>query len=237
MFLGNAFSNIIHNLWSWLFSQFLTLRRSVHFPSKTRNVQFVFVYILHSPPPLFLSMMSICFYPYHKVKTNLGRREGERSGCCASFSRERRITTSSLFYSVSLLFIPPSWSFPLLFLWTMQTSPLRQQLRRADTPHPSLIKQEAQRTKQNKKSPQEFLLFLISGGIGTALFYLLYEFLYVSFPFQHYKATLCWVISYLCSIVWQLELHRRLAFLSPLFLLISYLFPPKPILSFCFLFY
>lgn len=87
----------------------------------------------------------------------------------------------------------------------------KPQLRRADTPFPDVLTQEKAniRKRKSKKSPKEFLLFLISGGIGTALFYILYEFLFKVAPFEHYKSTIAWVVAYLCSIVWQMELHRR----------------------------
>lgn len=87
----------------------------------------------------------------------------------------------------------------------------KPQLRRADTPFPSVMTQEKANTRarKNNKSTKEFLLFLISGGIGTALFYVLYEILFQVFPFENYKSSIAWVVAYLCSIIWQMELHNR----------------------------
>ena len=59
---------------------------------------------------------------------------------------------------------------------------------------------------------KEGILFVISGVIGTILFYILYEFLYRILTFEEYKSTICWCISYLLSIAWQHKLHLVIVF-------------------------
>lgn len=62
----------------------------------------------------------------------------------------------------------------------------------------------------------QFIRFVISGTIGTALFYLLYEFLYFLLqyakPLLDYRASISWFVSYVLSILWQHALHRYLVF-------------------------
>eukprot|EP01125_Pyxidicula_operculata_P012366 TRINITY_DN4060_c0_g1_i15.p1 TRINITY_DN4060_c0_g1~~TRINITY_DN4060_c0_g1_i15.p1 ORF type:complete len:134 (-),score=20.91 TRINITY_DN4060_c0_g1_i15:45-446(-) len=58
----------------------------------------------------------------------------------------------------------------------------------------------------------EFMWFNISGLIGTALFYVLYEIVIQLLPFENYKVTVAWSLSYLISIIWQHKLHRVLVF-------------------------
>jgi len=54
--------------------------------------------------------------------------------------------------------------------------------------------------------------FLLSGTIGTVLFYGFYEMVYAFVPYEKNRAAIAWTISYLCSIVWQHALHRYLVF-------------------------
>ncbi len=64
----------------------------------------------------------------------------------------------------------------------------------------------------------QFLLFLLSGSIGTVLFYGVYEGLHyvlqtlVGTLGASMLVSLAWAISYLLSIVWQHALHRLLVF-------------------------
>eukprot|EP01130_Rhizamoeba_saxonica_P000491 TRINITY_DN10472_c0_g1_i2.p1 TRINITY_DN10472_c0_g1~~TRINITY_DN10472_c0_g1_i2.p1 ORF type:complete len:138 (+),score=10.37 TRINITY_DN10472_c0_g1_i2:39-452(+) len=55
---------------------------------------------------------------------------------------------------------------------------------------------------------QRFILFNISGGIGTGLFYIVYEQIYASLPYQAYA----WTLSYMLSIIWQHALHTFMVF-------------------------
>mmetsp|Transcript_18729 Transcript_18729/g.47626 ORF Transcript_18729/g.47626 Transcript_18729/m.47626 type:complete len:147 (+) Transcript_18729:85-525(+) len=68
-------------------------------------------------------------------------------------------------------------------------------------------------TSSNETSLWEWALFMISGGVGTALFYVAYEalFQYV-FAESSAPATYAWVFSYAASIWWQHALHRFLVF-------------------------
>lgn len=54
------------------------------------------------------------------------------------------------------------------------------------------------------------LRFVVSGVIGTVLFYLLYEGLMRVIWWDLYRPTLSWLVSYFVSIAWQMELHARL---------------------------
>jgi putative flippase GtrA len=51
--------------------------------------------------------------------------------------------------------------------------------------------------------------FIISGLIGNAAFYLLYEGLH---QYLHLDSVVCWVVAYLLSILWQMELHARIVY-------------------------
>ena|SRR3989338_6003053 len=66
----------------------------------------------------------------------------------------------------------------------------------------------------------EFIKFLISGAIGTCIFYGMYEGLYKFLP--QFGSTLSWVVSYVISICFQHFLHSKLVFnnwdaLKPIF--------------------
>mmetsp|Transcript_15459 Transcript_15459/g.21555 ORF Transcript_15459/g.21555 Transcript_15459/m.21555 type:complete len:135 (+) Transcript_15459:57-461(+) len=63
---------------------------------------------------------------------------------------------------------------------------------------------------------QEAFLFSISGTIGTWLFYFFYEIVHYLVWWEPYKATFCWLFSYLVSIIWQMELHARIVFKTPI---------------------
>jgi len=54
--------------------------------------------------------------------------------------------------------------------------------------------------------------FSISGLIGTILFYLVYQGILRVLWFEQYKPTISWLVSYLLSIAWQMELHARLVY-------------------------
>jgi len=68
--------------------------------------------------------------------------------------------------------------------------------------------------KNTTSESKQFLLFNISGGIGTFLFYCLYEFLFSAFEgyVMDRRATIAWCVSYMCSIAWQHSLHRYIVF-------------------------
>merc|ERR1711916_239771 len=62
----------------------------------------------------------------------------------------------------------------------------------------------------------EFVLFNISGGIGTALFFALYTLIETYYPAGwEYKTTVAWVVSYTLSIGWQHALHQAIVFGPP----------------------
>lgn len=73
-------------------------------------------------------------------------------------------------------------------------------------------------------SGSSFVLFTLSGLIGTGLFYVVYEAMQSAFsqemnkpvsplyPYREYSAALSWTLSYAMSIVWQHALHRYLVF-------------------------
>ena len=65
-------------------------------------------------------------------------------------------------------------------------------------------------------SMNEFVLFNISGGIGTALFFALYTLIETYYPAGwEYKTTVAWVVSYTLSIGWQHALHQAIVFGPP----------------------
>lgn len=67
------------------------------------------------------------------------------------------------------------------------------------------------------KEAKQALLFNISGGIGTAIFYVV--FLGIEYQCKALgipaASTVAWVLSYLLSILWQYELHAALVFGRP----------------------
>ncbi|KNC55543.1 uncharacterized protein AMSG_01805 [Thecamonas trahens ATCC 50062] len=63
---------------------------------------------------------------------------------------------------------------------------------------------------------KEFVMFNVSGAIGTALFYALYTALVWAYPVEWpYPATAAWVGSYTPSIAWQHVLHQLFVFGTP----------------------
>lgn len=63
--------------------------------------------------------------------------------------------------------------------------------------------------KHPKQMSSEYIRFMISGLIGTALFYVVYEGIH---RFLHLSPALCWFFAYLLSILWQMELHARIVY-------------------------
>lgn len=58
----------------------------------------------------------------------------------------------------------------------------------------------------------EYIRFVISGSIGTGLFYAFYELLHFLYPHifrtENARASVSWGVSYFISIMWQHALHR-----------------------------
>jgi putative flippase GtrA len=61
------------------------------------------------------------------------------------------------------------------------------------------------------ESSKQFIMFYISGGIGTFFFYILYDQM-LNFSLLEGSQSWAWTLSYLCSIIWQHALHRYLVF-------------------------
>lgn len=60
--------------------------------------------------------------------------------------------------------------------------------------------------------PQEMVRYMMSGGLGTLLFYLLYEVLYWASLWPGHNATLSWFCAYITSILWTHRFHRGMTF-------------------------
>lgn len=73
----------------------------------------------------------------------------------------------------------------------------------------------------NGSDMKQFILFNVSGGIGTALFAYVYNWMYMTYPWgievftEARKASLVWFLAYGASITWQHALHRVLVFREP----------------------
>lgn len=61
------------------------------------------------------------------------------------------------------------------------------------------------------ETTKHLILFYISGGIGTALFFLLYQQM-LTWTIVGGSQSAAWTLSYLLSIIWQHLLHRHLVF-------------------------
>lgn len=79
-------------------------------------------------------------------------------------------------------------------------------------------------SSSSSSSLRSFLLFNFSGGLGTAIFYFLYDSMQSSIAaslavpdsplhaYSVYSASIAWTVSYLISILFQHALHRWLVF-------------------------
>ncbi len=63
---------------------------------------------------------------------------------------------------------------------------------------------------------QEVFLFFVSGSIGNALFFLLYDILFRVIWWDSYKSTICWLVSYMATVAIQMELHSRIVWKTPI---------------------